>query len=98
MKCNMSNECLMMMVPLAIWGHKLNEKDLLAAVKLVTSFTHSSPFVIGACYLYCYAIGKLVQGIIAKEVFAMAYHIESLKFDNFMDEHDYTLNEYLAYV
>lgn len=44
------------MVPVAIWGHKLDEDSLFAAVKLVVMMTHSHELVVEGCYLYCYAI------------------------------------------
>jgi len=44
------------MVPIAVWGHKLDKDSLFSAVKLVVLMTHSHDIVIECCYLYCFAI------------------------------------------
>ena len=59
------------MVPIAIWGHKLDPESLHAAVKLVVMMTHSHEIVIEACYLYCFAIQQLIKGSNATEAFNM---------------------------
>ncbi|TNV78765.1 hypothetical protein FGO68_gene2351 [Halteria grandinella] len=93
---SLSNGCLMRKTPLAVWGYKLNKQDLYAAVKLETAFTHSRELAIGACYLYCYAIGQLIQGKAAKEVFEEVLD-ESAKFDQWSDyaENGKCLRQYL---
>jgi len=48
------------MMPLAIWGFKLDSESLYAAIKLVVMMTHSNELVIEACYLYCFGIQKLI--------------------------------------
>ena len=57
------------MVPVAIWGHKLDSNSLYAVVKLVVLITSSNPLVIEVCYLYCYAIKQLIKGRRATETF-----------------------------
>lgn len=56
-----SNGCLMRITPLAVWGHKLSDEDLLQAVKLQTNLTHSHNDPNLACYLYCLAIKHLIN-------------------------------------
>ena len=51
-----TNLCLIRMVPVAIWGHKLDADSLYGAVKLVVMMTHCHELVVEACYLYCFAI------------------------------------------
>ena len=51
-----TNLCLLRMVPIGIWGYKLDSDSLYAAVKLVVMMTHSHQIVVEACYLYCFAI------------------------------------------
>jgi ADP-ribosylglycohydrolase len=57
------------MVPIAIWGHKLDSDSLFAAVKLVVMLTNSHELVVEACYLYCFAIQQLINGKTATEAF-----------------------------
>ena len=57
------------MVPVAIWGHKLDKDSLHTAVKLVVLMTHSNKLVIEACYLYCFAIIQLINGNTSIEAF-----------------------------
>ena len=59
----------MRMVPLAIWGHKLDSASLHAAVKLVVMLTHSHELVIESCYLYCFALQQLINGKSTIEAF-----------------------------
>lgn len=57
-----SNGCLMRITPLAVWGHRLSSKeDLYNAVLLQTALTHQNKFAVDACYLYCFAIGILIN-------------------------------------
>ena len=44
------------MVPVAIWGLKLDPDSLYAVVKIVVMMTNCNELVIEACYLYCYAL------------------------------------------
>jgi ADP-ribosylglycohydrolase len=57
-----SNLPLLTMVPVAIWGHKLDRNSLYAVVKLVVMMTHSHELVVEACYIYCFAIQQLIKG------------------------------------
>lgn len=57
-----SNGCLMRLTPFAVWAKNLNKEDLFLAVKLQTMMTHASEIAIEASYLYCYAIGLLING------------------------------------
>lgn len=56
-----SNGCLMRITPLAVWGYRLQPEDLYEAVKLQTALTHSNKTAIDSCYLYCFAIGHLIN-------------------------------------
>ena len=58
---SLSNGCLMRATPLAVWGHKLNKEELYQSVKLQTMFTHSHETAVITTYLYCYAIGLLIN-------------------------------------
>ena len=51
-----TNLPLLTMVPVAIWGHKLDPESLYGAVKLVVMMTHCHELVVEACYTYCYAL------------------------------------------
>jgi len=73
-----SNLCMLRMVPLAIWAHKLDQASLHAAVKLVVMLTHSHELVIESCYLYCFALQQLINGKTAVEAF-YSTHEESEK-------------------
>ncbi len=59
------------MLPVAIWGHKLDKENLHAAVKLVVMMTHCHEVVVEACYLYCFAIQQLIKGKTGYETFYM---------------------------
>ncbi len=59
------------MLPVAIWGHKLDKENLHAAVKLVVMMTHCHEVVVEACYLYCFAIQQLIRGKTGSETFNM---------------------------
>lgn len=50
------------MIPVAIWGHKLDRDSLFAAVKLVVMMTNSHELVIESCYTYCFALCQLING------------------------------------
>ena len=41
------------------------------AVMLQTMFTHSNETAIGACYLYTFAISKLIEGLKGTEVYEL---------------------------
>jgi ADP-ribosylglycohydrolase len=51
-----TNECLLRMAPIALWGQNLDPDSLFALVKLVVMMTHSHELVVESCYLYCFAI------------------------------------------
>ena len=53
----------MRLTPLSVFCSKLPPIDVYHAVRLQTKFTHSNEIAIGACYLYTFAISKLIQGI-----------------------------------
>lgn len=55
-----SNGCLMRITPLAVWGCRLSPSDLYEAVLYQTALTHTNPIAIEGCFLYCYAIGRLI--------------------------------------
>ena len=59
----------MRLTPFAVWAHKLPKEDLFTAVKLQTMMTHSNEIAIEASYLYCYAIGLLINGASPAETF-----------------------------
>jgi ADP-ribosylglycohydrolase len=61
----------MRLTPFAVWAHKLPKEELFVAVKLKTMMTHSNYVAIEACYLYCYAIGLLINGYSTQETFNM---------------------------
>ena len=64
-----SNGSLMRLTPLSIFAHKLYSHQMYAAVRLQTLFTHANETVIAACYLYTFAISKLIQGADAKSAY-----------------------------
>jgi ADP-ribosyl-[dinitrogen reductase] hydrolase len=64
-----TNLCMLRMIPVAIWGHKLDPVSLHAAVKLVVMLTHSHELVIESCYLYCFAIQQLINGSTTAEAY-----------------------------
>lgn len=66
-----NNNCLLRLVPFAIWSSKLKSlDDLYEAVRLYCNFTHSHELVIEGCYIYCYAIRLLiVENYPMKETF-----------------------------
>jgi ADP-ribosylglycohydrolase len=49
-------ECLVRIIPVALWAYKLNNNELYEVVRLVTSFTNTNEIVIEASYLYCFSI------------------------------------------
>ena len=53
----------MRITPLAVWGYRLSESELLNAVQLQTNLTHSNPDANQACYLYCLAIKHLINNV-----------------------------------
>jgi ADP-ribosylglycohydrolase len=56
-----TNDCLLRLVPLAIWASRLESSDqLFYAVRLYCGITHLHELVIESCYLYCYAIKQLI--------------------------------------
>ena len=59
------------MIPVAIWGHKLDPESLFAAVKLVVMMTNSHELVIECCYTYCFALTKLINGSSATDAFIL---------------------------
>ena len=61
----------MRLTPFAVWAHKLPKEELFLAVKLETMMTHSNSVAIEACYLYCYAIGLLINGYSSQDTFNM---------------------------
>lgn len=61
----------MRLTPFAVWAHKLPKDELFIAVKLQTMMTHSNDVAIEASYLYCYAIGLLINGYSPQETFNM---------------------------
>ena len=64
-----SNGALMRITPLSIFTHKLDSHQMYAAVRLQTMFTHANETVIAACYLYTFAISKLINGADAKNAY-----------------------------
>ena len=66
-----NSNCLSRVIPLAIWGHRLNSDSLHAAVKLVVLITNSNESVIEACYLYCFAISSLLRDNDAKKTYQL---------------------------
>lgn len=55
------NDCLLRIIPLALWGSKLtSDDDLFEAVRLYCAFTNGHNTVVEACYLYCYACKLLL--------------------------------------
>ena len=61
----------MNMIPLAIWGHKLDKDSLFAAVKLIVMLVQSNDLVIEASYIYCYALTLIINGKTSPEAFKM---------------------------
>jgi ADP-ribosylglycohydrolase len=59
----------MRLTPFAVWAHKLPKEELKIAVKLQTLMTHSNEIAIETSYLYCYAIGLLINGASSNEAF-----------------------------
>ena len=55
--------------PLAVFCHKLDPGQLEAVVRSDVGFTHSNPTVIDAVFLYCFAIGKLLNGASGQDAF-----------------------------
>jgi ADP-ribosyl-[dinitrogen reductase] hydrolase len=56
-----TNDCLIRLVPLAIWGSRLaSDDDLYEAVRLYCGITHFHELVLESCYLYCFAIKQLI--------------------------------------
>ena len=55
-----TNDCLIRLVPFAIWSSQLELDDLSAALRLVCGFTHTNELIIECCYLYCYTIKQLI--------------------------------------
>ena len=51
---SLSNGCLMRATPICIWSYKLSDEDLLRAVSLEVSLTHSNQIV--QCAVACYAV------------------------------------------
>jgi ADP-ribosylglycohydrolase len=66
---SLSNGCLMRLTPLSIFTHKLDNHQMYAAVRLQTLFTHANETAIAACYLYTFAISKLINGADAKTAY-----------------------------
>jgi ADP-ribosylglycohydrolase len=64
-----SNGCLMRLTPISIFTHKLDNHQMYAAVRLQTLFTHANETTIAACYLYTFAISKLINGADAKTAY-----------------------------
>jgi|LauGreDrversion4_2_1035121.scaffolds.fasta_scaffold1836437_2 hypothetical protein len=50
------------MVPVAILGMKLDPDSLHAIVKLMVMMTHCHEVVVESCYLYCFAMQKVLMG------------------------------------
>ena len=50
------------MAPVAVYGCQLKKEDLFELVRLVVSFTHTHQQVIEVCYLYCFAITRIMNG------------------------------------
>ena len=52
---------MLRLVPLAIWGSRLeSDQDLFEVVRLYCGITHLHELVVESCYLYCYAIKQLI--------------------------------------
>ena len=67
-----TNECVVRLVPFALWCSQLESKeDLFEAVRLYCSFTHTHELVVECCYLYCYAIKLLVNGFKMNKAYKM---------------------------
>eukprot|EP01022_Parablepharisma_sp_SALTPOND_P013207 TRINITY_DN1742_c0_g1_i1.p1 TRINITY_DN1742_c0_g1~~TRINITY_DN1742_c0_g1_i1.p1 ORF type:complete len:421 (-),score=13.92 TRINITY_DN1742_c0_g1_i1:30-1292(-) len=56
-----SNGCMMRITPLVIWGHKLSDEDLDAAVRADVSLTHPNEIPQQACVAYCICIKHLLK-------------------------------------
>ncbi len=61
----------MRITPLSVYCSLLNKEDMYQAVRLQTMFTHSNENAIGACYLYTFAISKLIEGLKGTEVYEL---------------------------
>ena len=71
-KCNhasCSNGSLMRATPLAVFCHRLPEEQMLQVVATEVGFTHCHTDVITAIQIYCLGIGKLLNGVSAKDTF-----------------------------
>ena len=66
-----SNGSLMRLTPLSIFTHQLDSHEMYAAVRLQTLFTQANETVIAACYLYTFAISKLINGSDAKTAYVL---------------------------
>ena len=47
--------------PIAVYGHKLSKQELMTIIKDDCHFTHCNKNVIDVVYLYCLAIGQLIN-------------------------------------
>jgi len=61
----------MRITPLSVYCSLLNKEDMYQAVRFQTMFTHSNENAIGACYLYTFAISKLIEGLKGTEVYEL---------------------------
>ena len=68
-KTSKSNGCLMRITPLALYCSSMNKDDMYMAITLETMFTHPLKLAIDACYLYCYAIKLLIDGMSRSDTF-----------------------------
>lgn len=61
----------MRLTPLSVFCAKLPPKQMYEGVRLQTLFTHSHETAIGACYLYTFAIARLIEGIKPEDVYEL---------------------------
>jgi ADP-ribosylglycohydrolase len=59
----------MRLTPLCVFLAQLPPNEMYAAVRLQTLFTHSNEEVIAACYLYTFAISKLINGMTGSKAY-----------------------------
>jgi ADP-ribosylglycohydrolase len=53
----------MRLTPQSIYLSQLPEHEMYVAVRLETMFTHCNEIAIASCYLYTFAISKLINGM-----------------------------------
>jgi ADP-ribosylglycohydrolase len=67
-----SNGALMRLTPLCLFTSNLTDpSELYAAIKLQSMLTHQHEEVLASCYLYAFALQKLINGEDAAKVYPL---------------------------